>query len=65
MLAHCGLDWDPRCLDFQQNAAPVATASSVQVREKLYRRGIDRWRKYAPWLGEARAVLAEAGLAPD
>lgn len=62
LLSYCDLAWDPRCLDFHSNAAPVATASSVQVREKLYRRGIDRWRHYEPWLGELKAVLEEAGI---
>lgn len=65
LLSYCDLDWDPACLEFHRNTAPVATASSVQVREKLYRRGIDRWRHYAPWLGELQSILAEAGLAPD
>ena len=65
LLAFCGLDWEPGCLDFYDNAAPVATASSVQVREKLYRRGLGRWRHYQPWLGEAQDVLAAAGISWD
>ena len=24
LLAHCGLEWDPACLDFAGNASPVA-----------------------------------------
>ena len=31
LLAFCGLEWERACLEFQDNAAPVATASSVQV----------------------------------
>ncbi|MEH6611214.1 MAG: sulfotransferase [Halioglobus sp.] len=57
LLAHCGLPWEPQCLEFHSNTAPVATASSVQVREKLYTRAVDRWRHYEPWLGELRAVF--------
>jgi hypothetical protein len=64
LLAYCDLDWDPQCLDFHRNDSPVATASSVQVREKLYRRGIERWRNYEPWLGEVTSILAEAGIDP-
>src|SRR5262249_39900544 len=44
MLAHCGLDWDERCLDFQATERPVRTASAAQVRQPLYRSSIGRWR---------------------
>jgi tetratricopeptide (TPR) repeat protein len=57
LLDYCGLQWEPQCLDFQDNSAPVATASSVQVREKIYRRAIDRWRHYEPWLAEPMAIF--------
>ena len=62
LIDYCGLDWEPQCLDFQTNAAPVATASSIQVREKLNRKGMGRWRKFEPWLGELKAVLEENGI---
>ena len=35
-MAHCGLDWDTRCLAFQKAARPVRTASFSQVRAPLY-----------------------------
>jgi len=62
LLGYCGLQWEPQCLEFQDNRAPVATASSVQVREPLYTRAVQRWRHYEPWLGEARAVLERDGI---
>jgi tetratricopeptide (TPR) repeat protein len=62
LLSYCGLDWEPQCLQFQNNTAPVATASSLQVREKLYTRGIERWRHYEPWLGEVKEVLECGGI---
>ncbi|SEL44312.1 Sulfotransferase family protein [Pseudoxanthomonas sp. GM95] len=57
LLAFCGLPWDPACLAFEHNPAPVATASATQVREPLHRQGIGRWRRYAAHLGPMRAVL--------
>ena len=51
MLAHCGLDFDPACLRFFENDRPVRTASSEQVRQPIYRDGLEQWRHYAPWLG--------------
>jgi hypothetical protein len=59
LLAHCGLDFDPACLRFFENARPVRTASSEQVRQPIYREGLDHWRHYAPWLGPM-----EEGLGP-
>ena len=34
-FAHCGLEWDARCLDFHQTERPVRTASKAQVRQPL------------------------------
>ncbi|MDB5467183.1 MAG: hypothetical protein JWQ46_1945, partial [Phenylobacterium sp.] len=62
LLAFCGLPWDPRCLAFHENAAPVATASSVQVRQPLYASSVGRWRRYGEGLAPMRDVLAAAGL---
>lgn len=46
LLDFCGLPYRPEVLAFHENAAPVATASSVQVRQPIYRTSIERWRKY-------------------
>lgn len=62
LLEHCGLDWDPACLDFERNAAPVATASAVQVRRRLNADSIGRWRRYAAHLEPLKGRLAAAGL---
>src|SRR5687767_12424309 len=51
LLDDCGLDFDPACLRFFENDRPVRTASSEQVRQPIYREGLDHWRHYAPWLG--------------
>ena len=51
MIAHCGLEWDPRCLNFHQTERPVRTASAVQVRQPIYKTSVGRWRKYEAFLG--------------
>jgi hypothetical protein len=62
MLAHIGLDWDPRCLDFHTTERTVCTASAAQVRQPIYRTSIERWRAYegrlGPLLAELRAPTA-------
>lgn len=62
LLAFCGLDFDPACLKFHENAAPVATASAAQVRQPLYRSSLGRWRHYRPAIDPALKILEEAGL---
>ncbi|ACD16165.1 tetratricopeptide repeat-containing sulfotransferase family protein [Paraburkholderia phytofirmans] len=44
LLAHCGLEWDERCLSFYQTARQVNTASSAQVRRPLYKTSLQRWQ---------------------
>ena len=44
IVAHCGLDWDDRCLAFHETDRPVRTASVLQVRQPLYSTSLRRWR---------------------
>jgi tetratricopeptide (TPR) repeat protein len=62
LLEFCELPWDPQCLAFENNAAPVATASSAQVRQPIYRSGLERWRHYERELAPLRELLASAGI---
>jgi tetratricopeptide (TPR) repeat protein len=58
MIDYCGLPWDDRCLSFHRTTRPVRTASSVQVRQPLFRGSIERWRRYEPGL---RPLIDELG----
>ena len=62
LLDFCGLPFEPGCVDFHRNAAPVATASSAQVRKPLYRTSLDRWKRYRPGIDPALGVLVEEGV---
>lgn len=57
LLDYCGLPFEPGCLRFFENDRPVRTASSEQVRQPIYREGIDHWRHYQPWLAPLQAAL--------
>ncbi len=61
IVAHCGLDWDARCLDFHLTKRTVATASAAQVRQPIYHSSVGRWRVLEPFLGP---LLAEIGPTP-
>jgi tetratricopeptide (TPR) repeat protein len=51
ILDFLGLAWDPRCLDFQKTQRTVLTASSWQVRQKIYQSSVGRWRSYEKFIG--------------
>ncbi len=57
IIAHCGLEWDARCLDFHRTVRPVRTASVTQVREPIYANAIGRWRVYERFLDPLFAAL--------
>ena len=46
IIEFCGLDWSDNCLDFHNNKRSITTASMLQVRKKIYRSSIGRWRRY-------------------
>jgi hypothetical protein len=57
LLEYCGLSFEEACLRFYENDRPVRTASSEQVRQPIFRDGVDRWRQYEPWLGSLKDAL--------
>lgn len=63
IIAYCGLEWDPRCLDFQNNKRQVTTLSITQVRQPIYKSSVQRWRKYEKHLGPLLDALGD--LAPE
>ena len=62
IIGHCGLDWEPACLEFDRNTAPVATASAAQVREPIYRSALARWRRFETQLAPLIGRLQKAGI---
>ena len=60
LLDYLGLPFEEACLRFHETARPVRTASSEQVRQPIYREGLDHWRHFEPWLGPLKAALGEA-----
>jgi tetratricopeptide (TPR) repeat protein len=60
ILEFCGLPFEPACLDFHKTERSVRTASSEQVRQPIFREGLDQWRHYEPWLGTLKEALGDA-----
>jgi predicted Zn-dependent protease len=57
LLDYCRLPFEPQCLKFYETERPVRTASSEQVRQPIFRDGLDQWRHYEPWLGPLKVAL--------
>ena len=60
LLDYCELEFEPACVEFHRTERSVRTASSEQVRQPIYREGLDQWRHYEPWLGRLREALGDA-----
>lgn len=58
ILDFLGLTWDEQCLNFDQTKRPVLTASYWQVRQKIYRGSVGRWRNYEKYIGPLRTLAA-------
>lgn len=57
VLAFVGLPWEPRCLEFYNNARLVKTASMAQVRRPIYSTSVARWKHFARHLGPLHAIV--------
>jgi tetratricopeptide (TPR) repeat protein len=60
ILDFCGLEFEPACVEFHKTERSVRTASSEQVRQPIFREGLQQWRNYQPWLGPLEEALGDA-----
>jgi tetratricopeptide (TPR) repeat protein len=60
LLDFCGLPFEPQCLEFYKTVRSVRTASSEQVRQPIFREGLDQWRNFEPWLDPLKLALGDA-----
>jgi len=60
LLDHCGLPFEPACLAFHKTRRSVRTPSSEQVRQPIFRDGLDQWKQYEAWLGPLKLALGDA-----
>jgi hypothetical protein len=57
LLDFCGLPFEQNCLSFYENKRAVRTASSEQVRQPIYRGGLDQWRNFEAYLQPLATAL--------
>ena len=46
LLDYLELDFEESCMDFYKSKRPVKTASSEQVRQPIYKSGVNYWKNY-------------------
>jgi len=57
LLAYCNLPFEDQCLRFYETERAVRTASSEQVRQPIFRDGMDHWRHFESWLDPLKHAL--------
>ena len=60
LLEHCGLDFEPACLNFHETQRAVRTPSAEQVRQPIYTSAIGHWRHFEQELEPLRRALGDA-----
>jgi tetratricopeptide (TPR) repeat protein len=60
ILDFCGLEFEPQCVEFHKTVRSVRTASSEQVRQPIYREGLEQWKNFEPWLQPLVDALGDA-----
>lgn len=62
LLGFVGLPWDDACMAFHKEERTVTTASSEQVRQRIYTSSRRRYRNFEARLGPIREALAKYGV---
>jgi len=57
LLEHLDLPFEQECLAFHANTRAMNSVSSEQVRQPIYRKSLDQWRNFEPWLGPLKSAL--------
>jgi tetratricopeptide (TPR) repeat protein len=59
ILEFLDVPFEEACLSFYQTDRSVRTPSSEQVRQPIYRRGLEYWRNFEPYLDVMKTGLAD------
>ena len=57
ILDYLGLPFEEACLNFHKTKRSVRTPSSNQVRQPIYKSGLEQWRNFEPWLDPLKQAL--------
>ena len=57
ILDYCNLNFEKECLEFYKSKRSVKTPSAEQVRQPIYKTGMDYWKNYEPYLDDLKNNL--------
>ena len=57
LLDYCGLEYEEQCLRFYETGRAIRTPSAEQVRQPVYRQGLEHWRNYEKHLAPLKEAL--------
>ena len=60
ILDFCGLEFEQSCVEFHKTERSIRTPSADQVRQPIYRTGLDQWKNFEPWLGPLKDALGQS-----
>ena len=59
ILAYCNLPFEEACLSFWETERAVKTPSSEQVRQPIFKSGVENWQEFESHLGPLKEALGE------
>jgi hypothetical protein len=59
ILDYCELPFEDACIEFHKTSRSVRTPSSEQVRQPIYKSGLEQWRNFEPWLAPLEQALGQ------
>ncbi len=60
ILNYCDLQFEQSCVDFHKTKRSVRTPSAEQVRQPIFRDGLEQWRHFETWLEPLKRALGDA-----
>jgi hypothetical protein len=57
ILDYCEIPFEQQCLEFYKSKRSVKTPSAEQVRQPIYKSGLDYWKNYETFLNELKDNL--------
>ena len=56
---YCNLPFEQECLEFYKSSRPVKTPSAEQVRQPIYKSGLNYWKNYENHLSPLKKIIDE------
>ena len=59
LIDYCELPFENQCIEFYKSSRPVKTPSAEQVRQPIYKSGLNYWKNYEKHLSPLKKIIDE------